>query len=97
MDPIQLEIIAPMIMGTIFILTTGAVLILRPIAKRLGDLLEVMTRQRLETSASDELRHTREILETMNQRLALLEDRQEFTERLVTDRSSASKPDVPAL
>jgi len=76
------DAIAPMIVGSLFILTTGGVLVLRPIAKRLGELIEVMTRERL-SGDREQQAHTRELLETMAQRLALLEDRQDFTERLI--------------
>ena len=80
------ELIAPMVMSVVLILTVGGVLILRPIAKRLGGLLEVMTRERLDGSQKQELGHVRELLETMNQRLQLIEERQEFTDRLLERR-----------
>lgn len=79
---IEWEIIAPMITASILIVTTGGVLVLRPIAKRLGELIEVMTRERL-TGDRAQQEHLRELMETVHQRLALLEDRQEFTERLI--------------
>ena len=90
MNPIALEMIAPMIVTVILILTVGGVLILRPIAKRVGDLLEVMTRERLEPGRREDTEHLREILETMNQRLALMEERQDFTDRLLTSRSEST-------
>ena len=76
------EMIAPMIVGTVFILTTGGVLVLRPIAKRLGALLEVMAREKA-ALPNEELRHLRDQVETMTQRLSLMEERQDFTERLL--------------
>ena len=76
------EIVAPMITGIVFILTTGGVLVLRPIAKRLGALLEVMARERA-ALPPEEIRLLRETMETVNQRMALLEERQDFTERLL--------------
>ena len=79
---IDWEMIAPMIVASLLIITTGGVLVLRPIAKRLGELIEVMTRERL-SGDRDQQDHMRELLETMSQRLALLEDRQDFTERLI--------------
>ena len=36
------EFIAPMIVGIVLIFTVGGVILLRPIAKRLGALLDVM-------------------------------------------------------
>ena len=100
MGVLQLEILAPMVMLIVAILTTGTVLILRPIAKRLGALLEVMTRERLEGSGRADLEHVREMLDTMNQRLALMEERQDFTDRLLQsgdrDRPSAIEGDLKA-
>ena len=77
------EFIAPMIMSIVFILTVGGVMVLRPIAKRLGDLLEVYARERSEGLQGD-VHQIRDLLETMNARLQLMEDRQDFTERLLT-------------
>lgn len=76
------EMIAPMVTGIVLILTTGGVLVLRPIAKRLGALLEVMARERA-ALPTEEIRLVRETLDTVNQRMALLEERQDFTERLL--------------
>ncbi|MEQ9568582.1 MAG: phosphoribosyltransferase [Longimicrobiales bacterium] len=77
------EYLAPLILGVVLILTVGGVLILRPIARHLGALLEAMTRERLDPSRNQEMTHVREMLETMNQRLQLMEERQEFTDRLL--------------
>jgi len=76
------EVIAPMIVGTVMILTTGGVLVLRPIAKRLGALLEVMAREKA-SLPTEEIRLLRESMDTMGQRLSLIEERQDFTERLL--------------
>lgn len=76
------EFIAPMIVGTVFILTTGGVLVLRPIAKRLGALLEVMAREKASLPI-EEIRLLRDSIDTVHQRLSLMEERQDFTERLI--------------
>ena len=76
------EMIAPMIASVVFFLTAGGVLVLRPISKRLGALLEVMAREKA-SLPTEEIRLLRETLETVNQRMALLEERQDFTERLL--------------
>jgi len=81
----ELEIIAPMIMGIIFTLTVAGVILLKPIANKLGLLLEAMAKERQEPRAGEELGHIRELLETMNGRLALLEERQDFTDALLAD------------
>lgn len=77
------EIIAPMIMGIVLVVTAGGVAVLRPIAKRVGDLLEVYARER-SSGVDSELGHVRELLETMDARLRLMEERHDFTERLLS-------------
>lgn len=78
--------VAPMVLGITGMLTTGAVLILRPIAKRLGSLLDVMTQQRLRAPAADsgDSMRIRELLTSIDGRLTLLEERQDFAEALIS-------------
>ena len=84
MDPANIEIIAPMIFGTILTLTIAGVILLKPIANKLGYLLEAMAKEREGPRISEDLGHIRELLETMNGRLSLLEERQDFTDRMLT-------------
>ena len=76
------EFIAPMVVSIVFILTVGGVAILRPLAKRVSDLLELYARDRSSGLESD-VHQMKELLETMNARLHLMEERQDFTERLI--------------
>lgn len=76
------EFMAPMVVSVVFILTAGGVLVLRPIAKRVSDLLELYARDR-HSGLENDVGHMRDLLETMSARLQLLEERQEFTERLI--------------
>jgi hypothetical protein len=80
------ENIAPMIVGVVFILTVGGVAILRPIAKRVSDLLELYARDR-QSGIEGDVHQMRDLLETMNARLQLIEERQDFTERLMSPRA----------
>jgi hypothetical protein len=77
---------APMFVMVTGILTAGAVLILRPISKRLGSLLDVMTQQRLQAAAADpnEAARIRELLVSIDGRLSMLEERQDFAEALMS-------------
>lgn len=75
--------IAPMLVAMTLILTSGGVLVLRPIAKKLGELMELYARDK-ESGVEMEVHQVRELLETMNARLQLMEERQDFTERLLT-------------
>jgi hypothetical protein len=81
----QLELIAPLIFVIILTLTIGGVILLKPIANKLGHLLEAIAKERSEPQLGVELGHIRDLLETTNARLALLEDRQDFTDALLSD------------
>ncbi len=85
MGPAELELIAPMIFAIILTLTIGGVILLKPIANKLGHLLEAMAKERSEPQLGAEIGHLRDLLETTNARLSLLEERQEFTEALLND------------
>jgi predicted phosphoribosyltransferase len=89
---IDWEMVAPMIMSIVLFLTIGGVLVLRPIAKHLGAYLEALTRQHLEGGPREDVSQLRDILDTMNQRLTLMEERQDFTERLLEERSRRELP-----
>ncbi|MSR36792.1 MAG: hypothetical protein EXR95_09180 [Gemmatimonadetes bacterium] len=82
-----LEIVAPVVMGIVFILTVGGVAIFRPIAKRAGELLEAMAAEKREPkprSSSSDTHLMIELLETMNARIDRIEERQDFTDSLLT-------------
>ncbi len=76
------EILAPLILTVVLTLTVGGVILLRPIARRLGDSAELMLRDK-QGGAENELRRIGDLLETVDARMTLLEDRQDFTERLL--------------
>jgi hypothetical protein len=81
----QLELIAPMVFAIILTLTVGGVILLRPIANKLGHLLEAIAKEKSEPQTGAELGHIRDLLETTNARLTLLEERQDFTDALLQD------------
>ena len=85
MDPAQLDVIAPMIFAVILTLTIGGVILLKPIANKLGHLLEAMAKERSGPQSGSELSHIRDLLETTNARLTLLEERQDFSDALLND------------
>lgn len=85
----DLEILAPFIFAVILTLTIGGVILLKPIANKLGHLLEALAKERSQPQLDRELGHLRDLLETTNARLTLLEERQEFTEALLQDRERA--------
>jgi len=78
----------------------AAVAILRPISSKLGHLIEAMTRERLgaaPAAAPDhpELERVRTLVEQVSRRMDLIEERLDFTERLVggSRRSVALRED----
>ena len=76
------EVIAPMVVAILLILSITGVILLRPISKRLGDVLEAYAREK-DSGNTRELRQIRELFETMDQRLRLMEERQDFTEKIL--------------
>ena len=88
---IEWEFLAPMIVMVTLIITTGGVVLLRPLTKRLVELLEVTTREKSNPRVQGDSEVIRDLLETMNSRLALLEERQDFAERLLTERSGTPR------
>jgi hypothetical protein len=95
MDPAFGPAFGPVIVLVTAILTTGGVLIFRPITKRLGSLLEVITAQKLRAASVDpnDTARIRELLTSIDGRLNLLEERQDFAEALI----SAEDPRVLAV
>lgn len=76
------DVIAPMIATVVLILTVGGVLVLRPIALRLSEVLALYARER-QSGIENDVGQIRDLLETMDARLQLMEDRQDFTDRLL--------------
>ncbi|HET6233209.1 MAG TPA: hypothetical protein VFE05_24245 [Longimicrobiaceae bacterium] len=72
------------IMSVTGILTTGGVLIFRPIAKRVGALLDVMIAERMRPRPVAELGQIRDLLTGIDGRLNQLEERQDFAEALIS-------------
>jgi hypothetical protein len=87
-----------MIIAVTFILTAGGVAIIRPISKRLGDLIELYSRDR-QSGLQTEVQQLRDLLETTTARMQLLEERQDFTERLLTaeEKEKRALPRGPSL
>ena len=88
--------LAPMIVAVTLILTSGGVLILRPLSKRAAELLEAMAKERTnppQRAVRADDGRVIELLETMSSRLERLEERQDFTDSLLeSKRENASLP-----
>ena len=82
-----MEDILALMIPIIFILATASVLILRPITKRLGDAIHQVQQDRHETRIEQaQLEQIRGLVESVQERLELLEQRQSFYESLMEAR-----------
>lgn len=84
--------IAPMLVTMTLILTVGGVILLRPLAKRLGDLLELMVKQRRGELDDPVTERTEQLLESLSSRLSLVEERIDFTDRLLQEHDPGRLP-----
>jgi hypothetical protein len=70
------------------ILTAGTVMLLRPITKELGGLLQAMTQERklrvAPAPATPDMTQVRDLLVAIDRRLSLMEERQDFAEALLS-------------
>ena len=77
--------VAPMVMGLTLIVVMGGVLVLRPFAKRLGlyleDLVESRKAERALPSPDSRLV---EVVERLEERVRFLEQRQDFTDSMLS-------------
>lgn len=87
------ELFAPMVVAIVAILTVGGVAVLRPISKRVADLFELYARDR-QSGLENDVGQIRDLLETMDARLQLMEERQDFTERLLSAGPDAGQRPV---
>ncbi len=81
----------------VLFLSVAAVLILRPLTKRIGIVIEQMARDRRADRVDDaQLARLRAEIEHLTKRLDLVEERADFTERLVgsSQRVRAAVPDM---
>ncbi|HEX2187914.1 MAG TPA: hypothetical protein VHG51_03400 [Longimicrobiaceae bacterium] len=81
------EVFIVMMVPITAILTTGTVMIVRPLTTRLGGLLEAMTQERRQRSLpaqGADMAQLRDVLSGIDRRLALLEERQDFAEALLS-------------
>ena len=83
-----------MVLGVTFFVMSGAVILLRPITKRLGTYLEVLANERKAALSAPPVDDSRlvNVLESMEQRMRRLEERQAFTDALLAGRKPAELP-----
>jgi tRNA U55 pseudouridine synthase TruB len=90
--------LAPLIFSVILTLSVAGGLILRPLVKRLGDVVELLARERQTrrvNSSNADLSQLTDTLSRLTDRLEQLEQRQEFTEQLLASaQRSTSQPQL---
>ncbi len=94
------EAIAEMIGPVVIILLLGTFVLLFPLSRRLGRVLEEWIKLRQETSPDrdtlarleNEVRELRQSVEAGDQRMGLLAERQDFMESLVEAKKTAALP-----
>jgi hypothetical protein len=86
--------IGPMVLGVTFFVVSGAVILFRPITKRLGVYLEVLANERRTAQPAPQIDDARlaNVLESLDQRMRSLEERQAFTDALLAGRKPAELP-----
>ena len=87
MDPIAL---AGMIFTLVLVLIVGGFILLFPVSRRLGLFLEAKLKPA--SLASEDTRKLWEAIHSLETELRRIADRQEFTERMLTERSATSLP-----
>ena len=90
------EFIAPMIVAVTVTLSAAGVFILRPLTKRLGDVIDVIQR-RQQMSQNEVVGRIAELLEHLDTRLDQLEHRQEFSERMLSSIEGRTGRQSPPL
>ncbi len=77
------DVLLPFVPITLF-MCAAAVAILRPLSKRLGNILEMQYREKVARQAEDnDQAQLKMLLVSMDKRLELMEQRLEFTESLI--------------
>jgi cell division protein FtsB len=91
MDPMA---VAGMIFTLVLTVLVGGFIVLFPVTRRLGLLLESKLQEKKDPMHAElaELRQMKELMHSMEAQIRLLAERQEFTEQLITRRAREALP-----
>ncbi|HET9985157.1 MAG TPA: hypothetical protein VFQ38_16265 [Longimicrobiales bacterium] len=99
-----MEDLIPMVISVSLFFSIAAVLIFRPLSKRLGDVIGVLAQSRSAAAATaapkaddGETVRLRATVEHLTARLELMEERLDFTERLLAASGRVAGPAAPLL
>jgi len=99
MDNDMLRMFLAAIVTVTLILSVAGVILLKPVSHRLGALLEAMAREKEQLRGKDD-HGLRELIDAVEARVSLLEERQDFAEALQRDRGDPTRlksgPDASA-
>ncbi len=91
------EFIAPMVVLITLFLSIAGVLIFRPLSKRLADLLQSMHRDKQARLSESDVVNLTEHVDRLADRVEQLEERQDFSERLLLSMVSREATEPAAL
>jgi hypothetical protein len=91
MDP---DALAGMVFTLILIGMIGGFILLVPVSRRLGQLLEFWLQEKQGVPSRDELAQLRKSIGALEEELSSLSERQQFTERLLESRHTTALPAV---
>jgi hypothetical protein len=85
---IDYELLIISVTSLLFFVIVGGTILLFPLARKLGHLIEARTREPRDATVPDDagIRRIVARLETMEEQLGALTERQEFLERLLTEQ-----------
>jgi hypothetical protein len=88
---IDYDLLIVAVSSLLFIVVIGGIILLFPLTRKLGHLIEARTREPRATPAPDdaEVRRIVERLDGLEEQLGALAARQEFVDRLLTERRPA--------
>lgn len=87
--------IAPMVVGVAFMLITALTILLWPVSRRLGHLLQIVIQEKGQPGALPKP-DVEDVLRRVEARLARLVEEQRFTSALLAAAGTAAEPGAPA-
>jgi hypothetical protein len=90
----DMDIIAPMVVAIVLIVSVTGAFVLRPLSRHLASLLEAMARERRSENPriAEQMGQIRDLMQTQAERMALMEERLEFTESIMRRQASRELP-----
>jgi Tfp pilus assembly protein PilO len=93
--PLDIIPLAGMLFSLLMVLIIGGLILLYPLSRRLGQLIELRMDERRAggTLPAEELEELARVVESLQAELAQLQERQQFTERLLEAGGERARPE----